>query len=65
MTIFNNIKNLLDEKGIPVMEFENKIGLQRGGFYKWKHHEPGISKIKAAADYLDVSIESLLKEQEG
>lgn len=62
MTIFNNIKRLLEEKGISVMEFENSIGLQRGGFYKWKQHEPGISKVKAAAEYLNVSIESLMEE---
>lgn len=62
MTIFENIKRLLDEKGISVIEFENKIGLQRGGFYKWQNHEPGISKVKAAAEYLNVSIDSLMQE---
>ena len=62
MTIFENIKRLLDEKGISVIEFENNIGLQRGGFYKWQNHEPGISKVKAAAEYLNVSIDSLMQE---
>lgn len=64
MTLFNNIKSLLDEKGIPVVEFERKIGLQRGGFYKWYNHEPAASKVKAAADYLGVSVETLMTEKE-
>ena len=36
----------------------------RGGFYKWENHEPGISKVKAAAEYLGVSVDSLTSEQE-
>lgn len=62
MSVFNNVRKALEEKGISVTEFENKINLQRGGFYKWKNHEPSVFKVKAAADFLGVSMESLMKE---
>ena len=62
MAVFNNVRKILKEKGISITEFERGAGLQRGGFYKWEFHEPGISKVKAAAEYLGVSIDSLITE---
>ena len=64
MAVFNNIRKILAEKSISVSEFERSISLPRGGFYKWENHEPGISKVKAAAEYLGVSVDSLTSEQE-
>ena len=63
MAIFNNVRKVLAEKGISVSEFERGIGIQLGGFYKWENHEPSIYKVKAAADYLGVSIDSLTKDE--
>lgn len=63
MAVFNNIRKILVEENIPVSEFERSIGIPRGGFYKWENHEPGISKVKAAAEYLGVSVDSLINEE--
>lgn len=37
------------------------IVLQRGGFYKWKNHDPGISYVKKASDFLNVPIDEIVK----
>lgn len=63
MSVFINVRKALEEKGISVTEFETKINLQRGGFYKWKNHEPSAFKVKAAAEFLGVSMESLMKDE--
>lgn len=65
MAIYENVRNILRERGISVATFEEGIGLQRGGFYKWNNHAPSIVKAKDAADYLNVSIDELMEEKEG
>ena len=61
MPLFQNVKDILDKRKISVIEFEKNIGLQRGGFYKWKNHDPGISYVKKASDFLNVPIDEIVK----
>ena len=61
MSLFQNVKKILEERNIPVVEFEKGIELQKGGFYKWKDHDPGISSVKKASDYLNVPIDKLVE----
>jgi len=61
VSLFHNVKKILAERNIPVIEFENSIGLQRGGFYKWKDHDPGISWVKKASVFLQVPIDDIVK----
>ena len=58
--IFDNIKKILEEKGMSVTDFETKLGLSKGGFYKWKNHSPSIAIAKKAADILDVPLQEIL-----
>lgn len=62
--IFENVKRILEEKEISVVDFEEAVELKRGGFYKWKSHDPGVSKVKAAADFLHVSIDELMRQKD-
>lgn len=61
MSLFENVKKILDERNISVVKFEENIGLQRGGFYKWKNHDPGVSYVKRASEYLKMPVDDLIK----
>lgn len=59
--LFDNVKKILEERKISVVDFESAIKVQRGTFYKWKDHSPSISKVKEAAEFLNVTIDELMK----
>lgn len=59
--LFENVKKILAEKGISVVKFEDAIGLQRGGFYKWKNHSPSVEIVKKASKFLKEPIDKLMK----
>jgi len=54
------VKAILEEKGITVTEFENKLGIAKGSFYKWKNHAPSIETAKKAAEFLGVSLDDIV-----
>lgn len=59
--IYDNVKRVCDEKGISVGKLEKELDLSNGSVCKWNENEPGIRKVQKVADYLDVTIEELLK----
>ncbi len=59
--IFDNVKRICDEKGISIWRLEKDLGFSNRSISKWNESEPGIHKVRKVADYLDVSIEELLK----
>lgn len=62
--IYDNVKRLCDEKGITIQKLEKDTGLSNGAVSKWNTSDPGVSKVKLAADYLGVSIENLIRAGE-
>ncbi len=61
MSLKENIRKYSKEKGIPVYKLEEEIGVSKGSISKWDDVKPSVDKVKSVADYLDVSIEELLK----
>ena len=61
MNLRENIRKYSKEKGIPVYKLEEEIGISKGSISKWDDIKPSVDKVKAAADFLGVSIEELLK----
>lgn len=61
MGVYENVKDILDSRGIKVASFEKDLGLAKGGFYKWKDHSPSIKTIKKTSEYLKVPIAKLVK----
>ena len=59
--IFDNVKRICDEKGISIWRLEKDLGFSNRSISEWNESEPGIHKVRKVADYLDVSIEELLK----
>jgi hypothetical protein len=64
-TVYDNIKSICDELGIPVSKLETDIGFERSQVNKWKTSVPLSDKIIAIANYLGVSTDRLLADVPG
>ena len=62
--IFTNISNLCEEKGISIARLERECGLGNAMVRGWKNSMPTADKLKRVADYLGVSVDSLMAAQE-
>ena len=62
--LYDNVKKICEEKGISFGKIEKDLQLSNGSICKWNENEPGIRKVQKVADYLGVSIEELLAEEE-
>lgn len=60
MNIVDRIKKLAKERGISLSKVEEDCGLAANSIYTWTKRTPGIDKIKAVADYFDVSVDYLI-----
>ena len=63
--LYNNVKRICEENGISVRKIEKDLQLSNGSICKWNENEPGIRKVQKVADYLGVSIETLLEDEDG
>ena len=64
MVLYDNVKKLCEEKGVSILSLEKALGFPRSSICKWNDNEPGIRKVQKVAEYLGVSIEKLLKEDD-
>lgn len=64
MLLYDNIKKICSEKKIAISEMERDLGFPRSYVCKWNENEPGIRKVQKVADYLHVSIEELLEDNQ-
>ena len=62
--LYDNVKKLCEEKGVSILSLEKALGFPRSSICKWNENEPGIRKVQKVAEYLGVSIEALLAEDE-
>ena len=60
--LYDNVRAFCKEKGITISKLEEELGFPRSYICKWNDNEPGIRKVQKVADYLNVPIEKLLKE---
>lgn len=59
--LFDKIKKLCEEKKISIYRLEKDLGFSESSICKWKTSKPSIEKVKAVADYFDMSIEYFLE----
>lgn len=62
MALYENIKKLCKEKSITIIQLEEELNFSRSSICKWNNNLPSIAKVKAVADYFDVTIDKLLHE---
>ena len=60
--LYDNVKRICEKKGLSVGSIEKALNFSNGSICKWNESEPGIRKVQKVAEYLEVSIEELLKE---
>lgn len=63
--LYDNVKRICEKKGISIGKVEKDLQLSNGSICKWNDNEPGIRKVQKVAEYLGVSIEELLREDDG
>lgn len=61
--IYDNINRIAHEKGISINKLEQQAGLSRGSICKWNVISPSVRSLKKVADFLGVSIEHLIAEE--
>ena len=60
--LYDRIEDLCREKRISIAKLEKECGLGNATIRGWKESDPRSSKLKVVADYLGVSVDSLLSE---
>ena len=58
--LYDNVKAACKQQGVTILKMESDLGFPRSSLCKWNENEPGVSKVKKVADYLEVPIEKLL-----
>lgn len=60
MNIYDNIVYLANLKKLTIKDIEFRAGISNGSIRRWNEIDPGISKVRAVANVLGVSIENIL-----
>lgn len=59
--ILEIIKKLCVDRNISIYKLEKVLGFGNGTISAWKRSSPSVDKLKAVANFFDVSIETLIK----
>lgn len=60
-SLVERIKMECNQRGMSIPDMEVQIGLTPKGIYRWDLSSPSVNKVKAVADFLGVSIDSLVE----
>ena len=58
--MLDEIKEICKTKGITIQDLEAAVGVSKNAMYRWDKNAPSVDKVKAVADYLGVSVDTLL-----
>ena len=62
MSIYRNIQDECRKQGRSILGLEYELGFARGSICKWDINKPAVTRVKAVADALGVTMERLLEE---
>jgi len=54
------ISELCSRNDITVTELERILNFSKSSMLRWKHSTPSVDKVKAVADYFDVSVDYII-----
>jgi len=60
--IFENIKRIAEDRGKSISAMERELSFGNGTIHSWKCCSPTVNNLKSVADYLDTTIDELMKE---
>ncbi len=58
--LFSNVASLCKMQGISVWKLEKDLGFSTSAIQNWKRSSPRVDKLKAVADYFNVSVDRLI-----
>ncbi|MCR8969307.1 helix-turn-helix transcriptional regulator [Facklamia sp. 7083-14-GEN3] len=58
--MFDRIKILCDKKGISITELAQRMGWADKAIYNWRSSTPSADKVKAVADFFNVSVDYIM-----
>lgn len=61
-TIYCKVKALCEEREITIKELERTIGVGNATIAHWKSSTPNLATLTKVADYFEVSLDALTKE---
>lgn len=56
------IRELCKQNGTNISQLEQALGFGNGTIKRWGENIPSVTKAKAVADYLGVTVDELLQE---
>ncbi|WP_436633190.1 helix-turn-helix domain-containing protein [Latilactobacillus sakei] len=62
--MYNKIKILAKEQGVSINKMEKDLEFGSSTISKWSKSILSVDKLKKVADYLDVTIDELLRDEE-
>lgn len=62
--LYEKVQKLARKQGISVNKLEKKLGFSSSYISKWRTSMPSANNLKKVADFLGVSVDELLDEQE-
>jgi len=60
--IYENVCRLAEKRGLTIQQLEKKAKIGNGVVCKWKTYTPRVKTLKAVADVLGVTVNTLLRE---
>ena len=63
--IYVNISNLCRDRGISISRLEKEMGFGNATIRGWATSSPTVEKLKAVADYFQVTVDELISDKEG
>lgn len=63
--MLTNIKSICKEKGLSLRQLEQDAGISSNTITRWDENIPAVDKVKRVADALGVTVDELLKEEDG
>ena len=58
------IKRLCKAQGKRIYQMERDLGLSRNSVSRWDENKPSVDKVCAVADYLGVTVDSIVKGEQ-
>ncbi|MDT1997258.1 helix-turn-helix domain-containing protein [Carnobacterium divergens] len=63
MGLYEQIKDIANQKKVSIARLERDLNLSNGSISKWSTNTPSIDKIEKVASYFNISIDYLLDRE--
>ncbi len=60
--LYETVKKLCKEKGIPIYELEKRAGVGNGTIRFWKNSSPRLDTLERVADALGIKVTTLINK---